>query len=48
MIRFYILSEIFFLKRKRLSDTRLTSITKKENGFALHFLYRFIKSLNFI
>ena len=33
-----------FLKRKGLSDTRVGSITKKENGFALHFSYRFTKS----
>ena len=44
MIIFYILSEIFLLKRKGLSDARVTSITKKEYGFAVQFLYRFIKS----
>ena len=29
MISFYILSKRFFLKRKRLSDARVASITKK-------------------
>ena len=38
MINFYILSERFFLKRKRLSDARVALITKKEYGFAVHFL----------
>ena len=44
MISFYILSKRFFLKRERLSDARLASITEKEYGFAIHFLQRFIKS----
>ena len=35
---FYILSKRFFLKRERLSDTRLASITKKEYSFTVHFL----------
>ena len=38
MISFYILSEILFLKREELSDVRVVSITKKEYGFAVHFL----------
>ena len=38
MISFYILSIWFFLKRKGLSDARVASITKKEYGFAVHFL----------
>ena len=44
MISFYILSERFFLKREGLSNARIASITKKEYGFAVHYLYRFIKS----
>ena len=38
MISFYILSKRFFLKREGLSDERVVSITKKEDGFAAHFL----------
>ena len=38
MIGFYILYKIFFLKHKGLSDARVASITKKEYGFAVHFL----------
>ena len=38
MISFYILSERLFLKREGLSDPRVASITKKEYGFAVHFL----------
>ena len=45
MASFYILSKIFFLKCKELS---VASITKKEYRFAVHFLQRFIKSLNSI
>ena len=37
MINFCILSKIFFLKREALSDARVASITKKENGFAIYF-----------
>ena len=37
MINFYILHTRFFLKLKGLSDGRVTSITKKEYGFAVHF-----------
>ena len=48
MISFYVLSERFFLKRKGLSDATVASITKKEYGFAVHFLERFIKSLKSI
>ena len=44
MDSFHILSKRFFLKHEELSDARLVSITKKENGFAVHFLERFIKS----
>ena len=39
MISFYILSERFFLKHKGLSDARVAPVTKKEYGFAVHFLY---------
>ena len=38
MIVIYIISERFFLKREGLSDARVSSITKKEYGFAVHFL----------
>ena len=38
MISFYILSNRFFLKRERLFDVRVASITKEEYGFAVHFL----------
>ena len=38
LINFYILSTRFFLIRKGLSDVRVVSITKKEYGFAVHFL----------
>ena len=48
MISFYVLSEIFVLKCKGLSGARVASITKKEYGFAVHFLSRFIKSLKSI
>ena len=48
IIRFYILSKRFFLKRKRLWDARVASITKKEYGFTVHFLYRLIMSLTLI
>ena len=43
-----ILSERFSLKRKGLSDARVQSITKKENGFAAHFWKMFIKPLKSI
>ena len=33
---------MFFLNREGLSDVRVSSITKKEKGFAVRFLY-FIK-----
>ena len=38
MISFYIVSERFFPKRKGLPDARVAFITKKEYGFAVHFL----------
>ena len=38
MIKFYILSKRFFLKRKKLSDAKVVSITKKEYGFAVYIL----------
>ena len=43
MISFYIISERFSLKIKGLSDARLASIFKEENGSAVHFLYIFTK-----
>ena len=44
MISFYIVSKRFFLKRNKLSHQRVVSITKKEYGYAVDFLKRFIKS----
>ena len=38
IINFYIVSKIFFLKHKKLSDGRVVSKTKKEYGFAVDFL----------
>ena len=48
MISFHIVSKRFFLKVEGLSDARVASIIKKEYGFAVHFLQRFIKSLKSI
>ena len=42
MISFYIISKRFFLKRKGLSDAKVLSLNKKEYGFAVHLLERFI------
>ena len=44
-ISFYILSERFFLKHKELLDAKVVSVTKKEYGFAVHFLKRFINTI---
>ena len=38
LIRFYIFSKRFFLKRKELFDTRVVSITKSEYTFGVPFL----------
>ena len=38
MISFYILSKRLFLNLEGLSDARVASVTKKEYGFAEHFL----------
>ena len=38
MVSFYIFSKMFVLRRKRLSDAKVVSITKKEYGFVVHFL----------
>ena len=38
MIKFYILSKMFLVKHEELSDTRVLSITKRESGFAVHFI----------
>ena len=38
VVSYYILSKRFFLKCKGLFDARVASITKKEYGFAVHFL----------
>ena len=45
MISSHILSIRFFLKCKGLSDARVTSITKKEYGFAVHFFVKINKIL---
>ena len=36
MIKFYILSKKFFLKREGLPDATIASITKREYGFSVH------------
>ena len=46
VIRFYIFSKRFFLKRKALSNARVVSISKNEHAFALLFVKRFITSGN--
>ena len=38
LINFCILSEKSFLRCKGLFDARVASISKKENGFSVHFL----------
>ena len=43
MISFYILCKRFFLKREGLSDVRVVSLTKKEFGFAVHFVVKINK-----
>ena len=48
MISSHILSIRFFLKCKGLSDARVTSITKKEYGFAVHFFVKINKILKSI
>ena len=48
MISFYMLSKRFFLKPEGLPDASVSSITKKECGFAVHFFQRFIKSFKSI
>ena len=48
IISFYVLSKRIFLKSEGLSDARVASITKKEYGFAVHFLKRFMKTLKSI
>ena len=51
IISFYILSRGLFLNRKRLPDARfdarVTSITKNEFGFAVHFFVKIHKALEF-
>ena len=37
--------KIFFLNRKGLFDASIVSLTKKEYGSAVHFLYILVKSL---
>ena len=44
MINFYIVSKRLFLKSEEFSDAKVVSITKKVYGFAVDFLWRFIKS----
>ena len=48
MFSFQILSKRFLLKREELADEKVASTIKKEYGLAVHFLQRFIKSLNLI
>ena len=48
MISFYIPSKRLFQKRKRLSDAKVVSITKKKYGFGVHFLEKLMKYLNLI
>ena len=43
LINFYIVSKRLFLKREKLSDGTVVSITEKEYGSAVEILYRFIK-----
>ena len=38
MTSFYIISKRLDLKREKLSETSVVSITKIEYGFAMHFL----------
>ena len=38
MIKFYIPSKRFFLKREVLPDVRVASITKNEYSFTVHFI----------
>ena len=38
MINFYVLCKKLFLKHEKLSDTRVVSITKKKNDFAVYFI----------
>ena len=38
MITFYIFCKRLYPKDKGLSDARVVSLTKKEYGFAVHFL----------
>ena len=39
MLSFHILSNTLRLKRKGLFDAKVVSITKKEYGFAVQFIY---------
>ena len=48
MISFYIFSKILFLKRKWLSDARVSSVIKKEHGFLIYFLQRVLTCLKSI
>ena len=45
---FYTLSKRLFLKRKGLFDARVVLITKKEYGFTVNCLQRFMNSLKTI
>ena len=42
---FYYILKRFFLNPKGLSDASVASLTKKEYGLAVHFLYILMKSL---
>ena len=46
MINFCIFSKRLRLKQKGLFEAKLVSLTKKEYGFPVHFLEKFIKPLN--
>ena len=43
MISFYILPRRLFLRHERLSDTRVSSIAKKEYNFAVYFFAKIHK-----
>ena len=48
MINFYIVPKTSFLNCEELSGGRVASITKKEYGYAVYFLWRFINFLKSI
>ena len=48
MISFYIVSKSFSLKCKGLADGKVASITKKEYGVAVLFMWKLVRSLRSI